>query len=210
VIPLAPLKWSNAKEWVQKCAYSINWTMRESLGPAETGTCWDDLRFPATAINPPGVAADPDIDTTFGTFLFAVNEVIFLIAQMPHSWKEGSDIVPHVHWYKTTSADGDVNWQLDYRWAPIGEVFASSWTTLNVQAPVPGTPDTDTANKHLLSSFGAVSASGKTLSDMLLMKLTRVAATGTEYGADAGFFEFDIHFQSDSRGSAQEFVKSPV
>ena len=206
-LPFIPKQWANVSEWCRKLAEALDILFVEALGPAQTGVCWDDLRFPVSAVNPPGQESDPDIDTSLGTFLFAVNEIVFVHVQLPHAWKDGSDIKPHVHWYKTTSATGDVNWQLDYRWAPISEVFDASWTTVNVESTVGGTPDTDTANKHLISTFGAVSTSGKELSDMLIIKLSRVAATGTEYGADAGLLEFDIHYQSDGRGSAQEFIK---
>jgi len=69
---------------------------------------FDDLRFPATAINPPGAVNDPGFDATNGGWLFdaVATEVLFLIVQMPHSWKEGTSIEPHIHWQKTTSDAG--------------------------------------------------------------------------------------------------------
>lgn len=173
-------------------------------------TSWDDLKFPATAINPPGQASDPDFDTTNGTWLFdaATTEVVFLIAQMPHAWAEGTAISPHVHWYKTTSASGDVMWQLDYKIFPIGEVGDAAFTSLTVTDTVAGTPDTDTAQMHLISSFSDIDMTGQTLSTCLLLKLSRVGGNAADtYGADAALIEFDIHFEIDSLGSDEEFVK---
>lgn len=70
------------------------------------GDKWDDLRFPVTAVNPPGNVSDPDIDPTTGLLLFAHNatNLVYIVAQMPHEWHEGSGIRPHIHWMKTTTA----------------------------------------------------------------------------------------------------------
>lgn len=171
---------------------------------------WDDLRSPAAAINPPGQASDPDFDTTNGGWLFAAagTELLFLQVQLPHSWRQGTVIVPHVHWQKTTSASGNVLWQFDYKWSPRGAVMDADFTTLQVSSTVAGTPDNDTANEHLISSFGDVSGSGKEISDMLVCKLSRIGGDAADtYGADARLLEFDIHYQSDYRGSAGQFTK---
>lgn len=171
-------------------------------------TFWDDMRFPASAINPPGQASDPDFDTTNGGWLFAAagTEVIFLAAQMPHAWKEGSTIHPHIHWQKTTSAGGDVLWRLEYKKAPIGEVMDAAFTALDVTTTV--TTDNDTANEHLISGFGEITMVGGQLSDMFLMKLSRIGADGSDtYGADARLLEFDIHFEIDGFGSGETFTK---
>lgn len=169
---------------------------------------WDDLRFPASSINPPGQAADPDFDTTNGGWLFAAagTEVLFLSGQLPHGWNEGSIIKPHIHWQKTTSAAGDVVWQLEYKWSPINEVMDAAFTTITVSSTVNGTPDTDEANKHLISSFGEISAADKNISDMLMMKISRLGDDGDDtYGADARLIEFDIHYQSVAHGTTLEF-----
>ena len=179
-------------------------------GSTEFSADWDDLRFPATAINPPGQAGDPDFDTTNGTWLFDAGgtELIYLMAQMPHAWKEGSIIKPHIHWYKTTSAAGNVMWQMDYKKFPIGEVGDAAFTTLTATTTVSGTPDNDTAQEHLLTSFADIDMTGLTLSDMLLMKISRIGANAADtYGADCALMEFDIHMQINTLGSEQLFSK---
>ena len=62
-------------------------------------TVWDDLRFPANAINPPGAAADPIRNTSTGMLEFSgsADNVIAGIAQMPHAWRAGTSIRPHLH-----------------------------------------------------------------------------------------------------------------
>jgi len=171
---------------------------------------WDDLQFPAAAINPPGLGSDPGYDTTNGGYLFDANstELLFFQAQMPHGWREGSSIRPHVHWQKTTSAAGNVYWQLDYKKTPIGSVMDGAFTTLFNTSTVDGTPDNDTANEHLITALGDIDMTGNELSDMLVMKLSRIGGNGADtYGADARLLEFDIHYEIDGFGSGREFIK---
>jgi len=169
---------------------------------------WDDLRFPVTAINPPGAVSDPTFDTTNGTLLFGATgtDVIYVIAQMPHSWKEGTAVVPHVHWYKTTSAAGNVLWRLEYKKFPIGAVGDADFTAIDQATPA--ISDGNVALTHALTSFGEIDMTGLTLSDMLLMKVSRIGDNAADtYGADAALMEFDIHYQIDGLGSQQEFTK---
>lgn len=188
---------------------TINGTLLDT--PRYDPPAWEDLRFPASAVNPPGQVSDPDFDTTNGTWLFAASgtEVIFLIAQLPHSYREGTSLKPHVHWYKTTSASGNVMWQLDYKKFPIGEVGDAAFTALTKSTVITGTPDGDTAQEHLITAFSAIDMSGSQISDMLIMKVSRLGGDAADtYGADCALMEFDLHFQQDSFGSTTaEYIK---
>jgi hypothetical protein len=179
-------------------------------GPADVGVT-DDLRFPASAINPLGQASDPDYDSALGGWLFAANveQVVSVMAQLPHAWKEGTAITPHVHWTKTTSTAGDVVWQLQYKLASIGEVIDANWTTLTEWQPVASTPDNDLTEEHLITSFGDVDMSGRHISDMVLMRLSRLGGDASDtYSGEARLLEFDLHILKDSLGSAQPFTKA--
>lgn len=168
---------------------------------------WEDLRAPATAINPPGADADPDVSTSTGLLLFDkdATELCFIAMQMPHSWVEGSVIVPHVHWHKTTSAAGTVAWRLRYRYAnPRGTL--SAWSAPITATPTPVTDD-DTAEKHAISTFSSLQYTEGKISMMWLFELARVGADDT-YGADAELLEFDIHFQvTQQPGSGPQWSK---
>ena len=173
-------------------------------------TSWDDLRFPVSAIKLQGTGSEPDIENTYGTYLFddGTPETVFIMAQMPHAWKEGTNVFPHTHWYKTTSATGDVCWQLDYIISKKGAQFSDTFTTITGVTPAIG--DNDTVRTHALTPIGSsgIDMTGCGLSDHIIMKLTRKAdATIDTYGADAGLLEFDIHYEIDSFGSDSEFTQ---
>ena len=182
----------------------------ETFGATRDGV-WDDLRSPATAINPPGAASDPDVEATTGLLLFRAGgtELIYVFQQMPHSWKEGSPIVPHVHWQKTTSAVGNVLWRMRYKMAPLAEVMDANWSVaVDVTTTVPGIPDTDTADYHMISSFGELDMTGKQISDCILYEISRIGGDVSDtYGADARLLEFDAHYQIDAAGSIHQFIK---
>ena len=167
---------------------------------------WEDLRFPVQGINPAGSAAPPTVDATTrpGTLLFASNadNHVAGVAQMPHAWKAGTEIHPHVHWCKTTSAAGGVVWQWRYSIAWIGETFPaySAWTSAtNAVSPA------DTADRHALDSFPAVDMTGKKESCVILWEIRRYTDDAADnYAAAARLLEFDIHFQVEKSGTYSE------
>ena len=172
---------------------------------------WDDLRFPAQGINPPGLGSDPDLDTATGLWLFGTlkTETLAGVAQLPHAWKEESSIHAHTHWQKTTSAAGNVLWQLDYEVVNNGDVAAMDYgSQLQTTTTVSETPDDDTAERVLISSLGEITMADTRISTLIFWKLSRIGGDVLDtYGADARLIEFDIHYQIDSLGSDLEFIK---
>lgn len=187
---------------------------------------WDDLRVAATATKQggskdPGYAKfiDDAAGTSQGCFLnwfdAATEEELYFEVQIPHSYWQGSDIYPHVHWVPKSngSAGQVVSWGLEYAWKNIGGTFGDS-TIVYANAHYP-TDASLVANKHYLTSFAAIDGNPLgvdfTLSSMLVCRLFR-NATGAgsstdDYAADAGLLEFDIHIQMDALGSRQETIK---
>jgi len=175
---------------------------------AYPGAYWDDLRSPATAINPPGAASDPDIDPNTGLLLFDAGgtELVYVITQLPHGWVEGTTLRPHIHWMKTTSAAGAVAWRMRYRYANVGGVL-SDWSTA-VTELVPAVSDANTANKHALTAFGDIDIPAGRISMMMIFEIARVGGAAEDtYGADAALMEFDVHYKKNAPGSVQEYVK---
>jgi len=168
---------------------------------------WEDLRFPATAIQLNPNQTHPALDTAIPGRLYRDGETDtqIVIAQLPHAWREGTVLRPHVHWHKTTAAAGNVVWRLTYQWSAIGQPLGA---VVTLTASTTSVSDGNTANQHALTRLGSISGEGKKVSDMLLMKLSRLGSDAADtYGASARLIEFDIHYQVSSPGSRQEFVK---
>ena len=180
---------------------------------SSTAPMWEDLRFPVSSINPVGQAAPPASNETNGLLEFSASQTntVAIQIQMPHGWLAGSVIVPHVHWRKKTEGAGDVVWSMTYEVANIGGVFTDVPATLSTDSTVAGTPDDGTALKHLISSFGEVAMTGKTISCMGLITLSRIGGDAADtYAGVAQVLEFDIHYQIDAFGSIQQFAKQGV
>lgn len=173
---------------------------------------WDDLRAPATVIlTGPGSGNAADRSTD-GTLLFATNqdEEVFVIFQLPHGYKYGTNLVPHVHWAKSTSAGGDVCWRVDWECKDIGETFTNSPATLSLAYLV---DDADTAFLHAYAEYdGGFDPDSDNVSAICKFRIWRDvsgdgASCADDYAADAILYEFDLHYQSDTLGSSQEGVK---
>lgn len=169
---------------------------------------WDDLRFPALALNPGPANAPNEVNLSGlgGVYLYAfddgITEDVHFIAQMPHSWYEGSSIEPHVHWTDHEGNTGDVVWALEYTKAKPGDVFGTTTTISSA----------DTAGsqyEHQIVELGSIDMTGDTLSTILICRLYRDTDSGSDtMVGDAGLLEVDFHYQIDGFGSDQEFLKT--
>lgn len=164
---------------------------------------WDDLRAPATTISIFGFGTDPDFNSTKIGYDFdpATTETLYIIFQMPHTWKEGTGIRPHLHWLPSNTNTGNVLWRIEYKWTNVGDTESGSFTTLDSLDAADGV-----AEKHQVASFAEIDGSGKTLSSVLSIQLSRIGGDASDtYNADALLKEFDIHYQIDRIGSDNEF-----
>ena len=183
-----------------------------------SATVFDDLLVPVTSTTKGGTK-DPSFSVfktngsgSQGVFTYWFDsdseEELYFTAQLPHSYKEGSNIYPHVHWVvKANGSDGQkVSWGLECNWANRGDIFGS---TNILYANTSSPNETLVADKQYLTPFSSISGTGKTVSSMLTCRVFR-NATGAgsstdNYAADAGLLEIDFHYEKDKLGSDEEF-----
>ena len=173
-------------------------------------TVWDDLRFPATSIDPPGKVDDPSFDIDEIGWNFANNEqnIIYIIAQFSHKKKPGTNVIPHIHWQQSQS--GQPKWQIEYKWIANGKEAPDSWTVITSTADNVFSYSSGTIMQ--ISTFGEISPpftdEGYDMSSIMNIKLTRLGDDSEDtYEADVILNEFDIHFQIDTAGSFAQFLK---
>ena len=90
---------------------------------------WTDILVPLTTTRI-GSNAKPDFIETELAYGFPQNDItekVFFVVQMPHSWKAGTTIYPHVHWKQTQNLTPI--FQIQYKWFNIGETVPPTWTT---------------------------------------------------------------------------------
>ena len=99
--------------------------------------------------------------------------------------------------------------RLEYTWVDIGTTFGNTnIISNNVHTPADSSL---VAGRHYLTEIGDISGSGKTnVSSMLVCRVFRDAG-GTlktdDYGDLAGLLEIDFHYERDSDGSREEYIK---
>lgn len=184
--------------------------LQSYAGDIDTNVRWDDLRIPGLSVRT-GASA-PDLVAFGASESLAVlsfdgvntTEQVFFTVQLPHSYKEGTALSPHVHWTPTSTAAGNVIWNLEYSWQNINGTFPTATTTISTTAQAAG----GTPWVQKIAEFSDIVGTGKLISSMLVCRLYRnPSAAGDTYGDDAAFLEIDFHFQQDSTGSRSEYTK---
>jgi len=170
---------------------------------------YEDLRTPMNVLvkNPDR----PPVLTVYkGGYVYAFEDQAVLIQsvswvwQMPHNYKLGTDLYIHIHTVPEDATAGNVSWDFTYSVANIDESFPDETTVSSLQI-MPGVAD-----KHTYHELATIVGSGITsVSTMLICGLTRRSdlAADTFAGKDVYLLEVDMHYQIDSFGSREEWVK---
>jgi hypothetical protein len=170
------------------------------------GRPWDAVAIPATSIIPSGLAAPATQDTTDGCWLFpaGVDSSVSVVWTLPPSWLLDSDVNPHIRWWKTVSAAGTVNWELDWRLAPLGSVAGAY---VGASAGTPVVADADTAELHAQTSW-SIAAPTLGFGGLILATLTRQsAAAGDTYASDVKLLSADLHIKLACVGTRSEYAQ---
>ena len=170
---------------------------------------WEDLRIVPGAFEFAG-ASDPTLESwqpggagaTFKVWKFKQLDEVFFTCQLPHTYREGTDIRAHVHW---TPADRGVaedtkrvDWKLDYSWANTDAVFIAS-QNVSMTDTCDGVDD-----KHLVTPSASITGTGKEVSSIVVCRLYRdntdtwVSVLAAQSPA---LLEFDLHFEVNTMGS---------
>lgn len=180
-----------------------------------TATRWDDLRIEPVERNT-GAKAPSFVSWVGGLYLYdfddalaAAEKELFFTVQLPHTWKEGSAVEPHIHWTnKTAGTAGQViRWGIEYTKAVIGGTFSSSPTTVYATT-IAGGGDITVANEHMLTDFASIDMTGDTISTVLVCRIFRNSSNAADtYTGTAGLLYLDWHYEIDAMGSKTELAK---
>jgi hypothetical protein len=173
-------------------------------------TVWDDLRIPLYSRgggSAPSFSSGFAGNSTLYTWNFAGNatQMMYLEAQMPHSWN-GTTIYPHVHWAPATTGTGSVVWYWEYVWVNVNGTYGASSTlstTSTLAAP--------SQWKHIIAGNPtgiAPSQNQNSLSSVMIGRLYRIGGgTGDTYTGSASLLSIDIHYELDTIGSRDTITK---
>jgi len=181
-------------------------------------TTWEDVRITPGSFDRPG-GSDPnyyayDVNGS-GIAIelteWAKNDYGTFTVQIPHSYKQGSDIYVHAHWTPGANGVGEngnyVGWKIIYSWANIDGTFGNP-LTVDLSDICDGTN-----HKHQMTPDISITGTSKTISSMLICKFVRTDTGGDDTWAGTGagnlplLLEVDFHFEQDTVGSRQLLIK---
>ena len=170
-------------------------------------TVWDDIIVSPGTIQ--GGTARPDKITLVGNIdAYGFNgasttEEMSGEFEIPHDYKEGTDLRPHIHWCASNANAGNVKWQLEFTHAGVGEAFPAVTTTTVVDA----TTEVDRA--HLIVEFDdLITGTGITIGETFGIRIFRDPTESEDtYGSDAIFLSLGFHYEIDGDGSRGVFTK---
>ena len=177
------------------------------------GVVYDDIQVSISNIRVPTSSAPTErlynggigSGVTFPFLGFAVNDYLYFDMQTPHACLISSILESHIHYTTPTDGNGKkFKFQLDVIACPI----AGSWA-VPTGSPFTAerTMDSDDTNTQRYFDIAGIPAVNTTVSTLYKCKLTRIAASGDEYGGEVYVSFLDGHYQKDSLGSRSETSK---
>jgi len=172
-----------------------------------TDTVWDDVAVTPSSVRLPASGAPTWTAYKGGqvlTFAGNADNNVFFSAQLPHGYKEGTDIFFHIHYIPEDNAAGNVRWVLTCAWSNQDSVVPSQ----SVYASTLATPEV--TDQHTYGGIGGLTGTGKTISSVLLCGLGRMAsseAVDTYDNKDIYLASLDFHLEVDTIGSDGELSK---
>jgi hypothetical protein len=166
---------------------------------------WDDTMQPGTLTISGGSTPAVGQVGSSGLYLpvWQTGDSIIINVQFPHSYKEGTDVVFHVHYLVVGSNNGgNLEFTFTYQWVNIGGSFNPTAST--TPTPVQVTP---TNNVNNILTVATISGAGKGISSSIVGVLSRTTPTGTDVNGTTHVIFADAHFQKDAIGSRKETTK---
>jgi hypothetical protein len=189
----------------QKITLSTQDQISAVIFEAANGTYWDDYQLNLT-MGKQGANAKPDYDYTNLGYLFPKNdatEILSLVGQMPHKWKFGSRIFPHVHW--TQNASTNPVFKAAYKIYANNSSVPANYTVYEMSTQV---------FTYTSGNFAQISTNttGIDLSSLILTGVSTILKfkfyrEDNAYTGDCLVDHFDIHHEIDSFGSRGEYIK---
>lgn len=128
-----------------------------------------------------------------------LEQYFFIESQLSHGYKEGTNISCHLHIYTLVKDTGNTTLELNYTWYNIGD---QNWNS-NIITKTANLSATNKTNSII--SFGQIEGTGKKISSTIKAKITRKT---TETAIQDVYIDFfDCHYEKDSFGSNQEYIK---
>jgi hypothetical protein len=188
------------------------WQVNDSGNMSYVGSAsfWDDMLISAEGWRLGSTA--PTVETGFRgnanflstNFIHTQADEIQFKVQFSHRYKSGTTIQPHFHFSPWGTETGSVAFKLEYYWADVAEQFPATTGSFLMT-------ESFSSNKqwyHLIAdNETGIDGTGKDFSSILYCRLYRDNTIANNYPNKVSGLYFDVHYQTDSPGTQEEYVK---
>ena len=168
---------------------------------------YDDMQISMANVKTPASNAPNWVaykESEIPAFSKTATNVLYFTAQLPHTYKEGTDLEFHIHIAYPDTGAGNSIWYMTYSWTNIDGNFPAASNSGNVTLVSPTVADRHTAPPIIATISGA----GKTVSSVLLCSISRLGGDGSDdYDNVIYLVSGDFHYQKDTLGSRQQLIK---
>jgi hypothetical protein len=168
-------------------------------------TVWDDIIILPN--NMRGGTTPPSWATVFKDgvyqmcFVNGQSDEVYGSFELPHDYKEGTALYPHLHWSPSSTDTGNCVFTVVYSIAIVNGVFGTTSTALSFTQAGAGVALTN----QLIDSSAVIAGTGRKIGDIIVFRLAR--PTGDAFTGDAFLHSFGVHYEIDTMGSRQRLVK---
>lgn len=170
----------------------------------ENSTVWIDVDFPVIIrTTGPNIPVLATVQGNITAPQWAINDYTVLEAQeLPHSWKEGSQVRIHVH-FLTNGLDGTdryVNWEVEWFWVNM-DGQASTTTISAAELLIPANTPTRTM---IAGEIATPTLTGGKIASHFFARLRRIAVTTpgrVEPTNNPWCWMMQLHIECDTQGS---------
>jgi len=173
-----------------------------------TASCWDDIAGDILGRRLYATAGTVDWDWDENAAVFSPsgdisdqNDRVIFNIQVPHRTLVGSDLKPHIHIWQPDSTERTFTFQ--YRVQENGEAKETTWTQTTASLSTDALFSYTSGTLNQILKFPDISLSGVSLSAVIQCRITRTDANA----GDVSVTFFDFHYNLDTAGSRQEYVK---
>ena len=174
-------------------------------------TGWDDIMLPIfgtrfTGSDDPVIREIDSGGTVIRATHFPVSGETFFIAELPHNYKEGTDLYPHVHWVGAAASGTEpVRFAMDIQWRSGTDLITISGTG-EVTYSGSGSCATGWAQRYM--ALETITGTSGKIGQQIMGRFRRLNNGATNYASACYVQTIGIHFQMDSFGSLNETSKT--
>lgn len=203
--------YDGVEQWIRIATGSVKYDTASNLVVfdqniifSDSVEIYDDLKVPVNSLKIQGANNQPlwanitSLTGNLAAYHFDPDQMqqLFFAVQIPHRYKPGTSLYPHIHWIPETSGSGNVVWGIEYTWTNIGSVFGSTSSISGTGAVATGEQ-----NKHKMTNLTSIDGTGKEESSMVICRMFRDAVNGSDtYPGNAILLEVDFHFRVNKLG----------